>query len=77
MEYDKDKLDECVLALLYLNFFGHQGATRAWKSFNWDAMERLYEKGIISDRKSQAKSVIMTEEGQKAAEELFPKYFGL
>jgi hypothetical protein len=75
MEYDMDKVDEAVLALLYLNFFGDQGAIRAWKGFDWDAMDRLHEKGFISEPKSKAKSVIVTEEGQKAAEELFTRYF--
>jgi hypothetical protein len=75
MEYDKNKVDEVVLALLYLNFFGDQGAIRAWKGFDWDAMDRLHEKGFVSDPKSKAKSVIVTEEGQKAAEELFKRYF--
>jgi len=75
MEYDKNKVDEVVLALLYLNFFGDLGAIRAWKGFDWNAMDRLYEKGYISDPKSKAKSVIVTEEGQTAAEELFKRYF--
>ncbi len=77
MEYDKNKVDEAVLALLYLNYFGHQGAIRAWKGFNWDAMDRLYEKGYISDPKGKAKSVIVTKEGQKAAEELFKMLFSV
>lgn len=75
MVYDKDKADEFVLALLYLNFFADQSEIRAWKSFDWDSMDRLYGKGFISDPKSKAKSVIITEEGQKAAQELFTKYF--
>ncbi len=75
MGYDKNKVDEAVLALLYLNYFGHQGVIRAWKGFNWDAMNRLYEEGYISDPKGKAKSVIVTEEGQKAAEELFKRLF--
>ena len=64
-----------VLALLYLNFFGDQGAIRAWKGFDWDAMDRLHDKGFISDPKSKTKSVIVNEEGQKAAEELFKRLF--
>ena len=75
MEYDKDKVDEAVLALLYLNFFGDRGATRTWKGFDWDAMDRLHEKGLFSDPKSKAKSVIVTEAGQKVAEELFNRFF--
>jgi len=76
MEINEEKLDEVVLALLYLNFHGDHGAVRAWKSFDWDAMDRLHKKGFISDPKSQAKSVLVTEEGQKVAQELFEKYFG-
>jgi mRNA-degrading endonuclease toxin of MazEF toxin-antitoxin module len=65
------EIDEAVLALLWLNAFADQGATRAWKTFDWDAMDRLYERGLISDPKSKAKSVALTEEGQLAAEEAF------
>jgi hypothetical protein len=75
MEYDKDQVDEAVLALLYLNYFDDHGGIRAWKGYDWDAMDRLHEKGFISDPKSKTKSVIVTEEGQKAAEELFARYF--
>ena len=75
MEYDKDKVDEVVLALLFLNFCEDQYGTRAWKTFDWDTMDRLHEKGFISNPKSKAKSVVMTEEGKKIAEELFTKYF--
>ena len=32
-------------------------------------MDRLHEKGFISDPKSKAKSLIMTEKGQEVAEE--------
>jgi hypothetical protein len=76
MEIDEEKIDEVVLALLYLNFHGDRNAIRAWKSFDWDAMDRLHEKGFISDPKGKAKSVLVTQEGQKAAKELFEKYFG-
>jgi hypothetical protein len=76
MEINEEKIDEVVLALLYLNFHGDHGSVRAWKSFDWDAMDRLHEKGFISDPKSKAKSVLVTDEGQKAAKELFEKYFG-
>ena len=48
---------------------------RAWKSFDWDAMDRLFENGFISDPKSKAKSVVITEEELKRAEELFKQYF--
>ena len=75
MEYDKDKDDEMVLALLYLTTY-EQG-TRAWKSIDWDAMDRLHDKGYIDNPKSKAKSVTLTEEGERLSEELFKKHFGL
>jgi len=40
MEYDKNKVDEIVLALLYLGFHGDHNIIRAWKSFDWDTMDR-------------------------------------
>lgn len=76
MKYDADKLDEAVLALLYLNVWeeGEWGA-KAWKGMPWEATDRLYEKGLIGDPKSKAKSVVLPEEGQRAAEEAFRRLF--
>jgi len=75
MEYDTTKLDEVVLALLHLNAHSDHGMTRAWKGLDWDTMDRLHTQGFISDPKSKAKSVILTEEGARKAEELFRRYF--
>jgi len=77
MDYDKDKVDEVVLALLYHNFFDHHGIVRTWKTFDWNVMDRLHTKGFISDLKSKAKSVIMTEKGQEVAEELLNNYYSI
>jgi hypothetical protein len=77
MEYDKEKVDDMMLALLWLTMFDEGPVTRAWKGYNWEHMGRLYEKGYINDPKSKAKSVIVTEEGMKRAEELFNKHFGI
>jgi hypothetical protein len=74
MEYDKDKVDELVLALLYLTT--HEQGTRAWKGMDWEAMNRLHEKGYIGNPKSKAKSVALTQEGARLSEELFKKHFG-
>lgn len=73
MEYDLDKIDEAVLALAYLTL--HDGA-RVWKSYDWDAMDRLHEKGYISNPVSNAKSVALTEQGLKEAERLCRELFG-
>ncbi len=72
MEIDKDKIDNAVLALLYLTLDrdGH-----AWKSFDWDAMNRLHAKGLIGDPASKAKSVWLTEEGITRSEQLFHEMF--
>jgi hypothetical protein len=72
VEYDKDKVDETVLALLYLTL--HDG-DRAWKRYDWEAMGRLYEKGMIYDPVGKAKSVALTEEGMEQAKKLFLKLF--
>jgi hypothetical protein len=79
MEYDQDKIDELTLALLYLvmHMRGEEGSgARAWKSFDWETMSRLHEKGWITDPKKKAKSVGVTEEGFKRSEALFRKHFG-
>ncbi len=76
MDYDEDKVDDAVLALLYLTMWREQFGSRAWKGHDWGAMERLYEKGYIGDPKSKAKSVFVTEEGAARAEELFHRLFG-
>jgi hypothetical protein len=51
MEYDQDKVDEMVLALLWLTQAGHG---RTWKGHDWGALERLHEKGYISDPKGES-----------------------
>jgi hypothetical protein len=81
MEYEEEKVDEAVLALLWLNAFaervgvGDMEAWRAWKSMPWEATDRLYEKSLISDPKSKAESVALTAEGRRAAEEAFERLF--
>jgi len=47
MGYDQDKVDHMVLALMYLGMFSERSVRRAWKSFVWDASDRLHEKGIF------------------------------
>ena len=72
MSLVEDRIDDAVLALLYLGL--HQGY-RAWKGFDWDAMNRLYEKGIIDNPRSKAKSVVFTEEDLRRSKELFEAMF--
>jgi hypothetical protein len=72
MELDTDKIDDAVLALLYLGL--HDGA-RAWKGFDWEAMNRLHEQGYITDPRSKAKSVDFTEQGFERAKHLLEELF--
>lgn len=72
MEIDEDKIDEAVLALLYLTL---HDSNRAWKSFDWDAMGRLHEKGLIENPVGKAQSILFTEEGLKESERLFQEFF--
>jgi hypothetical protein len=72
MEYDEDKIDEMVLALLWL---GRHEECRVWKSHDWDAMDRLHARGYISDPQSKAKSVVLTEAGERRSHELFERHF--
>jgi hypothetical protein len=75
VSYDTEKADEMALALLHLTSFEEKhGGVRAWKGLDWDTMNRLYEKGLISDPKSKAKSVCLTGEGANLSRALFEKY---
>ena len=76
MTYDETKIDDTVLALLYLTTFSEHGIVRAWKGQSWDVMERLHAKGLITNPQSKAKSVVMTDEGAKQSESLFEEMFG-
>jgi hypothetical protein len=73
LKLDTDRIDQAVLALLSLGL--HDG-TRVWKSFDWDVMARLHEKGFISDPRGKAKSVAFTEQGLKESERLLGSLFG-
>jgi len=77
VEYDKDRVDEMVLALLYLTTTQDRYASRAWKGLDWAAMNQLHEKGYIGDPKEKSTSVVLTEAGAKLSRELFFKHFGL
>jgi hypothetical protein len=75
MEYNKEKVDEMLLALMCLVMHSDGNAVRAWKGFDWDSLNRLHAKGLISDPKSKAKSVILSDKAVKLSESLFEKHF--
>ena len=72
MDADDDKIDEAVLALLWLTLHDE---CRAWKGMDWAVLDRLYKKGLIHNPVTRAKSVMFTEEGLKVSEVLFRKLF--
>jgi hypothetical protein len=72
MDIDTDKIDDAVLTLLHLTL--HDG-NRAWKAFDWEAMNRLHEKGFISNPVSRTKSAALTDDGMQQAERLFRQLF--
>ena len=73
MEIDEERVDRAVLALLRL---GLHDRVRAWKGFDWDALDRLHRKGMIDNPASKARSVVMTEEGLRESERLLRELFG-
>ncbi len=58
MALDTDKIDDAVLALLFLTCHDQR---RAWKGFDWEALNRLHHKGMIADPVNKAKSIVFTE----------------
>ena len=67
MQFDEGKIDDAALALLYLTL--HAG-NRAWKTLDWDAMDRLYQRGLISKPASRAKSVTLSDDGLALSKQL-------
>ena len=73
IELDTDKMDQAVLAHLSL---GRHDGYRVWKGFDWAVMNRLHEKGYITDPVSKAHSVLLTEQGARESERLLRELFG-
>jgi hypothetical protein len=72
---DWDKVAEMTLALMHLTSFSEHGNVRSWKGYDWDALNRLHERGWISNPVSKAKSVVLTEEGERRSREFFETHF--
>lgn len=73
MDIDEDKIDQAVMALLWLTLHDEH---RAWKGHDWGALGRLHQKGLIHDPVGKVKSVVLTEEGLRESERLFNALFG-
>lgn len=72
MATNTDKIDDAVLALLHLTLHDEG---RAWKGFDWDALGRLHENGMIEDPVGSSKSVVFTPDGLRRSKALFEKMF--
>lgn len=70
MKYDQSKIDEMVMSLLYISSFDNG---RVWKGYDWDILERLHEKGLITDPVGKTKSFYLSDEGMKLGKELAQK----
>ena len=75
IKYDKEKVDEMVLALFYLTTFEEELGKRTWKAMDWGVLSRLHEKGYISNPITKARSVALSKEAAQQSERLFRKYF--
>jgi hypothetical protein len=77
-DIDTELIDEAILALMFLTLHDLDrdfGTVRAWKSFDWGALDRLHEQGWIHDPVGKAKSVVLTQDGRERSEELFYRLF--
>ncbi|MER8421766.1 DUF6429 family protein [Mesorhizobium sp. M0166] len=72
MEIDTDKIDDAVMGLLWLTLHEER---RAWKGLDWNALDRLHEKGLIANPANKANSVVLTDEGLRRAEKQFRVLF--
>lgn len=83
----KQNIDELTLLLLYLTSFEEEGYAydengnlceenlkRSWKGYSFDSLNDLTDKGYLYPTNHKNKSVTLTKEGIKFAEELIKKY---
>lgn len=71
MTYNRDRAGELTLALMDLTLHDD---VRVWKGYSWDVLDHLFEQGLITDPRSKAKSVILTNEGLARSAALFEAY---
>lgn len=78
LQIDFDRIDEAVLALMFLSLHSDgrpPSIWRAWKSFDWDAMDRLHQQELILDPAGKARSIVLTDEGRRRSQEAFNRLF--
>src|SRR4026208_2560920 len=72
-EVDRDKLAEAALAILSLTL---HGGRRVWKGLDCDLLDLLHEQGWGEDPRSKAKSVVLSEDGERLARDFLRRHFG-
>jgi hypothetical protein len=72
MDYDNERIDEVVLALLaaWAADDGH-----VWKGHDFEVMNRLHERGFINNPVNRNKSVYLTESGISRGRQLAEQWF--
>ena len=73
---DREKLSQAALAILGLTAFREHGVVRAWKGMDWDLLDEFFQRGWIADPRGEAKSVVLTADGARLAQEFSAQYFG-
>jgi Domain of unknown function (DUF6429) len=72
MDLDTNRIDDAVLALLYLTLHDEH---RASKGFDLESLGRLHAKGMIDNPAGEAKSLEFTSDGLKRSKALFEAMF--
>ena len=72
----EEKIEEAVLALLYVCAVEERGARFSWKTYDWGITQRLFEQGFIDNPRGSRKSVLLTPEGEARGKALAEKLFG-
>lgn len=78
----KEDIEDLALLLLHESSwdenpkkkYGEKPILRSWKNIRFEILDSLSERGLISDSK-RCKSVCLTEDGVRKAEEIKKKFF--
>ncbi len=74
---DWDKVEEMTLALMCLTSSETNGVVRSWKGHAWEVLNRLHQRGWISNPVSKAQSIVLSTEAARRSRELFGRHFVL
>lgn len=75
MDYDRNKVDEVILALMYLTTSENARGVRALRAFAHEHLARLEDKALINGANTSSKSVTLTTLGEELSIRYFRKHF--